>query len=113
MIVMLEGDESLPDKVEIEVGPLISELGAAGWTVFSSRYDAHFFGNWYVDLRRADLAIRLIKDKSQYMIDGPSSDEMKAAGLWKAFDDLEEFRHAVAKWAINPDVSIGNTNSSN
>jgi hypothetical protein len=113
MVAMLSGDQDLPVVVETEAGALISDLREAGWTVSGFRYDANYFGNWYVDLFRAGLTIRLVKDRSQYMIDGPPSEEIKAAGLWRAFDDLEEFRRAIIKWATNADVSIGDTGPSN
>jgi hypothetical protein len=31
-------------------------------------------------------------------MDGSDIEEIKAAGLWKVFDDLEEFPKAVSKW---------------
>jgi hypothetical protein len=29
-------------------------------------------------------------------------EEIKAAGLWRVFDDLEEFWRAVSKWITHP-----------
>jgi hypothetical protein len=104
---MVSASGNIPVEVETEAGELIAELHSAGWTVSTSRYDGKSFGNWYVDLRRADLTLRLVKDRSQYMVDGPPTNEIKAAGLYRAFDDLEEFRHAIVKWATDPNVSIG------
>lgn len=101
---MLSDQENLPDQVEKEAGSLIAELCAARWIVFSSRYDSQSFGNWYVELCRAGLTFRIVKDRSKYMIDGPPKSELQPAGLWRAFDDFEEFRQAVAKWATKPDV---------
>jgi hypothetical protein len=96
--------DNMPAEVEAEAGELIAELHSAGWTVSRSHYDARVFGNWYVDLRRADLTLRLVKDRSQYMVDGLPINEIKAAGLWRAFDDLEDFRHTVVKWATDPNL---------
>ena len=104
---MLSNGGDLPDKVEIEVGALILQLREAGWVVSTSRYDAKVFGNWYVELHRADRMIRLVKDRSQYLIDGSHMEEIKAAGLWRVFDDLEEFWRAVSKWITHLDVSFG------
>jgi hypothetical protein len=108
---MLSGNESIPIEVEVEAGKLISELHSAGWTVSTSHYDAKLFGNWYVDLTRAGHTMRLVKERSQYMIAGLPIQQIKAAGLWKAFDDFQEFRHVLIKWANDPDVSIGEVNS--
>ena len=96
---MLSGNEWVPVEVEAEAGELISELHSAGWTVSTSHYDGNSFGNWYIDVHRAGRNICLVKDRSQYMIAGPPTPEIKAAGLWKAFDDLQEFREVLIRWA--------------
>jgi hypothetical protein len=96
---MFNGDEWVSVEVEAEVGELISELLSVGWTVSTSHYDATLFGNWYIDVTRADRTIRLVKDRSQYMIEGSPTPEIKAAGLWKAFDSFEEFRRELIEWA--------------
>jgi hypothetical protein len=91
----------LPSQIAKDVGALISDLQAKGWTISFARYDAQSFGNWYVDLCQVDDCIRLTKDRSQYMFDGPPAAEIKTAGLWKAFDDREEFCQAVSTWAFH------------
>lgn len=93
---------NVPGEVEAEIGTLISKLRTAGWNVIAARYDLEVFGNWYVDLIRGVVMMRLVKDRSQYMILEPFP-EIKAAGLWRAFDDLEEFRAAVLNWAMGRD----------
>jgi hypothetical protein len=98
MAAMLSSGEDVPVEIESEIGALISQLRGAGWVVSASRYDAKSFGNWCVGLYRADRLIRLSKDRSQYLMDGSDIEEIKAAGLWKAFDDLEELLKAVSKW---------------
>jgi hypothetical protein len=90
--------QALPVEVETELGPLVSQLHQAGWMFSTSRYDAKVFGNWWVELHREDRWIRLSKDRSQYLIDGSNIEEIKAAGLWKAFGDLQEFRRIVSEW---------------
>ena len=100
----MEGMETnlrLRAEIESEAGALFSELHAHGWVVIYSLYDAKVFGNWYVDLRRSGADLRLVKDRSQYLIEGPPFGELKAAGLWRAFEDLDEFRQAVINWARN------------
>jgi hypothetical protein len=86
-------------EIQAEIGMLVSTLQALGWTLSDSRYDAKVFGNWYVDLEGFGSAIRLVKDRSQYMVREVPIETLKTAGLWKAFDDLEEFQAAVSRWA--------------
>ena len=88
----------VPPEVQSEAGALLADLRAAGWNAMASRFDEQIFGNWFVDLERDGRAIRLVKDRSQFMVDGPI-DELKAAGLFKAFDSLNSFREAVVAWA--------------
>jgi hypothetical protein len=91
-------EPELDPEVRAEAGALVADLRTAGWRVVASRYDAQGFGNWFVDLERDGRAIRLVKDRSQFMIDGPTN-ELGAAGLSKAFDRLSTFHEAVVAWA--------------
>jgi hypothetical protein len=100
---MLSAGASVPREIEREAGGLLADLQNAGWNTVASLFDASFFGNWYVDLDRNGRCIRLVKDRSQYMITGPSTQEIKDVGLWRAFDDYEEFRRMVSVWAMQPD----------
>ena len=104
MTAMSNDQQPLTVEVETEVGALISQLHQTGWIVSASRYDAKAFGNWYVELRRTNRLIRLSKDRSQYQIDGSNIEEIKNAGLWRAFDDLEDFRRAVGNWIVDSDI---------
>ena len=88
----------LPPEIDAEVGELVSKMQSANWHLDAAVYDAVVFGNWYVDLTRGAAAVRLVKDRSQYMIHGPGKD-LEASGLWKAFNSLEEFQRAIAAWA--------------
>ncbi len=56
----------LPQQIKDEIGPLISVFRVAGWMVNDCYYDSEAFGNWYADLTRGDVTIRLVKDRSQY-----------------------------------------------
>jgi hypothetical protein len=95
--------EALLCEIEAEARELISELGLAGWTVAALKCDGDVFGNWYVDLCRDSRTLRLVKDRSQYTINGPPTQEMKDVGLWKAFDSFGEFRRLVSEWARLPE----------
>lgn len=97
---MQENELKLPIEIKTEAGDLIAKLEAAGWLAQAALYDPRSFGNWYVDLERAGRKIRLLKDRSQYMLQGPDR-EIKAAGLWKAFNGIDEFSLAVIEWATS------------
>jgi len=88
----------LSPQVQAEAGAIIADLRAAGWNITASRYEEQIFGNWVVDLERNGRAIRLVKDRSQFIVDAPIN-ELKAAGLFKAFDGFNTFREAVVAWA--------------
>lgn len=90
---------SVPNEITTQAGDLLRALSQAGWMIHCARYDADIMGNWYVDLRRLDQTMRLVKDRSQYMVSNVSREALKAAGLWKAFSDWQEFKAAVLKWA--------------
>jgi hypothetical protein len=96
---MHDVSQSVAPEIQADIGALISNLQALGWRATNSHYDAKVFGNWYVDLESSGSPIRLIKDRSQYMVDRVTVEVLKAAGLWKAFNDLEEFQAAVTRWA--------------
>ena len=93
---MHKKSQIVTQEIQAEIGILLSSLTAFGWTISDSRYDAKVFGNWYVDLEGRSPAIRLVKDRSQYMIREVPIEILKAAGLWRVFDNLREFQAAVA-----------------
>jgi hypothetical protein len=98
----MSANDDLPIEIKAEAGTFIAALQVEGWFLVAFRYDAKVFGNWYVDLRQGNDTIRLIKDRLQYMLDGPPKKVLEIAGLWRAFDDLEEFHRVVMTWARDP-----------
>jgi hypothetical protein len=99
--VIIACNQDVPTQIARDVGSLLSELCASGWTISFSRYDPKIFGNWYVDLCRGDDTIQLVKDRSQYLLNGPSWKELESAGLAKAFDEGDKFQRAVVDWAAS------------
>jgi hypothetical protein len=97
---MFMGDEGLvvSDQIRSEVGTLLDELRALGWTVSASRYDRDVMGNWFVDISRMEVKLRLIKDRGQYSVDGPRQ-ELAAEGLWRIYDNVEEFSRSIVGFA--------------
>ena len=83
-------------EIRADVGLLLDRLCGLGFRVAATRYDAEAFGNWYVDLV-GPRALRLSKDRSQFMVRGDRQ-SLEPAGLWRGFDDLEEFSRRVLAW---------------
>jgi hypothetical protein len=89
----------LPAELE-EVREAISCLVGRGWQICGHKYDKQAFGNWYIDFCRQSQTIRLVKDRSQYFVEG-TAEKLKTAGLWRAFNEVEEFQRAVIAWVEN------------
>jgi len=90
----------LPSEVAVQAGDLLHALGQAGWTTYGGRYDAETMGELVCrspPLRSNDAARK--GQVAQYMVTDVPPEPLKAAGLWKAFDNWQEFRAAVLKWA--------------
>jgi hypothetical protein len=89
---------SLPPEVSADMGDLVSELETLGATVEGARYDAKSFGDFEICFRALGLAFRVTRDRGQYMVHGPSREQLETAGLWRAFDRKEEFSQALLAW---------------
>lgn len=89
--------EVLHRKIKREIDGPISDLLETGWTVHSSIYSAKFFGNWQVILRRGEDQVLLVKDRSQYAIDG--DEHLMTPDFRKSFESLPEFESAVWRLA--------------
>ena len=76
-------------KIRAELSELIEFLETLGYTCISSEYSPGAFGNFYLDLVGRKGSIRLIRDKSQYSIDGTNLD---------VTEDRDEFTAAVILW---------------
>jgi hypothetical protein len=97
---MTNSKAGLPIEIQADAGALLSGLCADGRSIISHRYEAEIFGNWEVKLDRNGESLQLTKDRSQYMVDGQSTEDLKAAGLWRAFDDRYEFQCCVLRWSV-------------
>jgi hypothetical protein len=65
--------------------------------VTASQYSEQCFGDWVVELT-GRKSFRLVRDRSQYMVGGDRA-SLEPAGLWRAFDDRDEFVRLVVRWA--------------
>lgn len=80
-----------------DLAALLSELSSLGVQVTGSEYSATAFGDYSVDFLAGKRRFRLVRDRSQYMIDGDFA-ELKNAGLWRAFDNKKDLEDAVLSW---------------
>jgi hypothetical protein len=84
----------LPVAIQSDIGKILSDLQALGMRITDSHFDAPNFGNYFVDLDGTAGRIRITRDRSQYILDG-SDERIRALGLFRAFDSVDEFRMAV------------------
>ena len=59
---------------------ILAELRAGGWQVSASEYDPSAFGNWFVDVQRDGVVMRMLKDRSQYLVTGLPKEVLKGSG---------------------------------
>jgi hypothetical protein len=88
----------IPKEVAKDIGPFLRRLADLGYEPYASLYDAKSFGNYYVDLRAGEFWLRVVRDRSQYYIDSKSTDQLRQAGMLRAFDDRKAFEQAVLEW---------------
>ena len=80
------------------IGPLLEQLGELGFRVTDSRYEPNSFGNFYVDCKGRKVAFRIVRDRSQYFLDGNVEDNKKR-GVFRAYNSVTEFSAATLQYA--------------
>jgi hypothetical protein len=89
--------DHLPAALEVEMSHCSSLSAQRGWEIFEFRYEPQVFGNWYIDLFHSDFTIRLVKDRSQYSVDGDKG-TLEPGDMRRTFTDSAEFQQAVIEW---------------
>ena len=84
--------------IQEAIGPLLLELENLGLRVVSAQYSPEHFGNFVVGLSSPRGAVRLVRDRLQYFVDG-DLEAIKAAGMFRVYDDVEAFSEAAAAYA--------------
>jgi hypothetical protein len=102
---MADQKNFLPAELETELSIGIPFLLERGWEIFEFRYEPQTFGNWYIDFFRSDLTIRLVKERSQYSVEG-NAGELRSTGMWRVFMDATEFQQAIIDWIEHPGTTI-------
>jgi hypothetical protein len=88
---------SIPPRVRADVGELLDRLEQRGYRVTRAEYFPESFGDWEVDIV-GPTEFSLVKDRSQFMV-GADRASLERAGLWRGFDDRDEFARLVLAWA--------------
>lgn len=88
----------LPAEISADIGSLIDQLTRLGLKVDGSEYDPKAFGDFYVDFSGSKGSFRIIRDRSQYLIDGEVA-ILRKQGLFRSFDSRDEFSVAVLEYA--------------
>jgi hypothetical protein len=87
----------LPPDIVRDIGDLICRLEALGFNPQASAYDPQVMGNWYADFSGSKRSVRIIKDRSQYFVEGDRK-ELEPFGLWRAFNDPRELEKKMISW---------------
>ncbi len=88
----------LEKEIDSDIGHLIERLVELGYEPTGSLYDAKSFGNYYVDLSSGKTRLRIVRDRSQYYVEGSSTEQLRRAGMFRAFDDRSAFERALLDW---------------
>ena len=92
---MRDTSPKLPAPISEDLGLLIGEMEAAGYTVVKSEYTPELFGNYYVDFNGPAGPLRIVRDRSRYAVSG-EREALELAGLWRSFDDRHQFVSALS-----------------
>ena len=83
----------LPSEISEPLRALLPALADLGYLPISAEYSENSFGNFIVRFQRPDTAsFQLTRDRGQFIIYGIPQDELESAGLWRAFDVINELQ---------------------
>ena len=83
----------LPDTIRTPLRTLLPLLESLHFSPIKYQYSAEAFGNFLVSFRSPGGAgFQLTRDRSQFLVDGPSQHLLEQAGLFGAFDDISELQ---------------------
>jgi hypothetical protein len=91
-------DEAMDQRIADDLHALIGGLAALGFAPKRHEYSSEPFGNYFIDFESGAFKFRIVRDRSQYFVEG-EKDELESVDLWRAFDDKTLFGRAVLEWA--------------
>jgi len=89
----------LPPEIDDDLKEVAFRLEALGFSATQSTFSASF-GDYFVDLVGRGRQLRIVRDRSQYFVDA-DRDDLERAGLWRTFEDRDEFLTRLLTWLSN------------
>jgi hypothetical protein len=86
-----------PNRYFSEIEELVDALAGLGFPLVRYSEEPRAFNNFYADFSNGSVCFRVIRDRSQFMVDGEKR-TLELSGLWKAFDNQSTFEQALLKW---------------
>ncbi len=80
-----------------EYSSLLASLDQLGFELTAYSQEPEAFGNFYADFRKGNLLFRILRDRSQLLVEGERK-ELEPFGLWQAFDDATVFERKLLAW---------------
>src|SRR5262249_41944852 len=87
----------IPEPIVEALGPLMQRLAALGYQPTSGRFDPDLFGNFLVGFENGTQRFELVRDRSQFMVEGEPS-ELEPFGLFQAFNSVAELEAPLLTW---------------
>ena len=83
----------LPDTIRAPLRTLLPLLESAQFWPTHFQYSAESFGDFFVSfLGPGGVSFQLTRDRSQFLVDGPSKARLEQADLFRAFEDVQELQ---------------------
>ena len=87
-----------PNRYFRDIEEFVKVLSHAGFSLVRYSEEPRAFDNLYADFSNGQTTFRVVRDRSQWMVDGEKQ-LLERYGLWKAFDDQQEFESALFRFA--------------
>ena len=91
---------SLPSDVAQALSPLLAQLAERGAEPTSYESSASF-GNFAVSFAANTREFMIARDRGQFIVSGPSRQELESAGLWRAFVGVRELSTPLLAWVAS------------
>jgi len=88
---------SLTPAASQALGPLVAQLASLGAVPVACEVSTSF-GNLAVSFSLAGRQFVIVRDRGQYLVNGPSQSELEVAGLWRTFPGVRELAPPLLAW---------------
>lgn len=82
-----------------DLSELLKALATLGYELVGSRFSPESFGNYVIELASREGPLQIVRDRLQYYLGDTGEPEciaeLKRAGMFRAFDDLQTFQPAL------------------